>query len=262
MNPVESKILEAAKILRDAQANKKLCNPIREIIGADNIEAAYAIQNLNTNLKLESGAQIIGKKIGLTSKVVQEQFGIDEPDFGMLWNDTEVENGGSIAVNEILQPRAEAELAFILKQDLNSENLTSLDVLMSIEYVLSSIEIVGSRIKNWDIRIADTIADNASASHWVIGHQPRKIHQVDILNCKMSMTKNGELVSSGIGSNCLGSPINATLWLAKQMAKLGQPLKAGELILSGAVGPMVAISAGDTFHCSIEGLGDVSCSFE
>jgi len=135
------------------------------------------------------------------------------------------------------------------------------DVISAIDYALVSIEIVGSRIKNWDIKITDTIADNASASHWVIGHKPVKLESIDLLNCKMVMTNNEEIVSEGQGRNCLGSPINATLWLAQKLVAMGTPMRAGDLILTGALGPMVSAKAGDHFRVTIEGAGEVSVGF-
>lgn len=251
----------AAKRLRDAELKKEICEPVRDLIGADNVEAAYQVQQVNTNFRLGEGAKIIGHKIGLTAPVVQKQFGINQPDFGLLWHDREVLNGGEISVSELMQPRAEAEIAFVLGKDLNKKILTTVDVLDAVKYAVASIEIVGSRIRNWDIKIADTISDNASASHWVIGHKPVPLKDLDLINCKMQMTNNGKIVSEGMGKACLGSPINALLWLAKKMVKMKQPLKAGDLILSGAVGPMVAAVAGDNFEVTIEGLGSVSVSF-
>ncbi len=251
----------AAKLLRDAACDKVTCAPIRNIIGSTDLESAYAVQEINTAHRIAEGAGIVGSKIGLTSPVVQQQFGIAQPDFGMLFDDKEVWNGGEISVQEIMQPRAEAEIAFVLGKDLDSESITSVDVISAIEYALASIEIVGSRIEGWDIRITDTIADNASASHFVVGHKPVRLENLDLINCKMVMEKNGQMASEGIGSACLGSPINAMLWLAKTMARLGRPMRAGDLILTGALGPMVNVEAGDEFRAVIEGLGEVSVKF-
>lgn len=254
-------IQNAAKRLREAEILKEVCEPIRDLIGAGNVANAYDIQQINTNFRLKSGAKIIGHKIGLTAPVVQKQLGVDQPDFGLLWHDKEVLNGGEISMSELMQPRAEAEIAFVLGKDLDQEIITTVDILNAVEYAVASIEIVGSRIKNWDIKIADTIADNASASHWVIGHQPVKLENLDLINCKMQMTNHGKVVSEGTGKACLGSPINALLWLAQKMVAMKQPLKAGDLILSGAVGPMISAKAGDHFNVTIEGLGSVSVSF-
>lgn len=251
----------AAKRLREAEAKKVVCEPIRNLIGTNDVEKAYAVQEINTALRIANGARPIGSKIGLTNTAVQTQLGVDQPDFGILWDDKEVANGGEISVGELMQPKAEAELAFVLGKDLNGEKLTSVDIISSIDYALASIEIVGSRIKNWDIKITDTIADNASASHWVIGHKPVKLENVDLLNCKMVMKNKGKIVSEGIGKNCLGSPINAMVWLANKMVEMGRPMKAGDLILTGALGPMVNANAGDEFLVTIEGTGEVSVKF-
>lgn len=253
---------EYAQILRTAQDTKVTIPPLRNEIGVTDIDFAYAIQNVNTQFKVDSGLRIVGKKIGLTSLAVQKQLGVDQPDFGVLFHDMEVLNGLAINVNELIQPKAEAEIAFVLSEDLDIDNMTIIDVIDCIDYVLPAIEIVGSRIENWDIKITDTVADNASASHYVVGHNPKTLDEIDVVNCKMEMTLNGEVASMGHGALCLGSPLNATLWLAKKMVKMGQPLQAGELILSGAVGPMVNIKAGDSVVANFEGLGSVSVNFE
>lgn len=257
----ESTIIQAAKQLRQASESGQTCAPIRELIGMEDIEAAYAIQKINNQLRIDAGARIIGSKVGLTSLVVQQQFGVYQPDFGMLFHDKEVLNGGEISIKEILQPKVEAEVAFVLGKDLTEENLTSIDILSAIEYALVSIEIVGSRVEGWNIKITDTVADNASASHYVVGHRPMCLGALDLTGCKMQMTKNGVIASEGTGAACLGSPINAVLWLAQTMAKIGSPMRAGDLILSGAVGPMVGVAAGDHIEASIEGLGSVSVRF-
>ena len=251
----------AARRLREADLRKETCMPVRDLIGTKDLDAAYAVQRLNTQLKIDSGAKVVGHKIGLTAAVVQEQLGVDQPDFGLLWDDKEVSNGGSISVSELMQPKAEAEIAFVLGKNLDSEDFNQETLLDAIAYALASIEIVGSRVENWDIKITDTIADNASASHWVIGDQRVELKDLDLVNCKMTMKKNDEIVSEGQGRNCLGSPLNALEWLAKKMAGIGEPLKKGDLILTGALGPMVPINAGDHFEAGIEGMGAVNVTF-
>ncbi len=254
-------VTAAAQRLWEAAQSGQTCAPVRDLIGATSIEDAYAVQEINTARRLSQGARVVGSKIGLTSPSVQAQFGIAQPDFGMLWDDREVVNGGEISVADIMQPRAEAEIAFVLGKDLTAENPTTIDVLSAIDYALASIELVGSRIEGWDIRITDTIADNASASHWVVGHRPVKLENLDLINCKMVLEKNGVVASEGMGSACLGSPVNAMLWLAKTMARLGKPMRAGEVILTGALGPMLKVEAGDHFRAVIDGLGEVSARF-
>ncbi len=251
-----------AERLRKASESRVVIDPLRDEIGVTDLDFAYQIQNINTKLRIEAGAKIVGKKIGLTSKAVQSQLGVDQPDFGILFHDKEVLNGSSISLKDLMQPKVEAEVAFVLGDDLDGDGLTIVDLLASIDYALPAIEIVGSRIKNWDIKITDTIADNASASHYVLGHTPRTLDEFDVVACQMEMKKNGELVSQGTGADCLGSPLNATLWLANKMIELGEPLRAGELIFSGALGPMSNVQANDKISIKIEGLGHVSVSFD
>lgn len=253
---------EYAARLRKAAFDRVSIPPLRESIGVENIELAYAIQQSNTDYRVANGARIVGKKIGLTSIIVQKQIGVNQPDFGILFNDMEVLNGLSISMTELMQPKIEAEIAFVLSKDLDADNLTSVDIIDAVAYALPALEIVGSRISDWNIKITDTVADNASASHFVVGHSPKKLHQIDLTDIKMTMKRNGEVVSSGRGSDCFGSPINATLWLANTMKTMGQPLKKGEIIFTGALGSMVDVKEGDHFTAQFEGLGDVGLHFK
>jgi 2-keto-4-pentenoate hydratase len=237
------------------------CMPVRNLIGSENLEFAYEVQNQLTENRLSNGTRLVGRKIGLTSFAVQKQLGVDQPDYGMLFNDMEVMEGGLIPWSECMQPKAEAEIAFIMGKDLDHEKISISETLSAIEFAVPCIEIVGSRIKDWDIRITDTIADNASASHFVIGHTPKKLSDFDTVNCQMKMLKNGEVASEGNGKACMGSPINATWWLANKMFELGRPLKKGEIVLAGALGPMVAANAGDEFKAEFSDLGSVSVKF-
>lgn len=237
------------------------CSPIRNIIGDQDIEAAYEVQNGITDIRLDNGARIVGAKIGLTSEAVQKQFGISQPDYGLLFDDMPIEDGGEISVKKLMQPKAEAEIAFILRNEIDGENVTRAEIIDAIQSVVPAIEIVGSRIENWDISITDTIADNASASHYVLGStwiNADDLNQVDVEVCKMVLYKNGKKESDGIGSACMGSPLNAMEWLARKMIEVGSPLQEGDVILSGALGPMVPISMGDVLETRIEGLGSVS----
>lgn len=254
---MEQKANIAAEVLWNANEYKTVCQPVREIIGETDIELAYKVQEVNNHKRIEAGEKVVGKKIGLTSFAVQKQLGVDQPDYGMLFESTEVKNGGELAFSDLMQPKAEAEIAFVMKQDLDGE-VTMERLIASIDYAVASIEIVGSRVENWNIRITDTIADNASASHFVLGDQPKKLDALDLVGCKMTMTKNGEIASEGTGAACMDNPLNAALWLAQVMAKNGQPLRAGEVLLSGALGPMVNIASGDAITAVIEGLGEVS----
>lgn len=251
----------AAQRLREAEASGLPCAPVRDLIGETDLDAAYAAQHLNTQRRLAAGAGVAGRKIGLTNPAVQRQLGVDQPDYGTLFRDREVPHGGETPWNELMQPRVETEIAFVLGRDLPSADIGAADILGAIEFALVSIEIVGSRIANWDIRITDTIADNASASHFVLGHRPMRLHRLDLLQCAMIMEINGKQVSTGVGANCLGSPVNAALWLAKTMARHGVPLHAGDVLLTGALGPVAPVVPGDLVTAAIEGLGSVSVRF-
>ncbi len=252
----KEQIQAAALALYGAAASGTTIPPVRQLIGDKNIEAAYLVQEINVDRVISEGGKVVGKKIGLTSFAVQKQLGVDQPDYGILFDQTWVREG-KLSYSELVQPKAEAEIAFIMAEDLDGD--INLDRLIdSIDYASVAIEIVGSRVADWDIRITDTIADNASASHFILGDSKIKLDKVDLVNCKMQMTKNGEITSEGNGKACMDNPLNAALWLAKKMAEMGNPLKKGEILLSGALGPMVVIEQGDTFEVSIEGLGSVS----
>ncbi len=258
---ISQDVIEAAAArLREAQAQGLPCAPVRELIGETDIATAYAIQKVNNDLRVSEGAVVVGQKIGLTSLAVQKQLGVDQPDFGLLFADTQVSNGGSLPAASILQPKAEAEIAFVMKSDLTN-NITEDSVAAAVDYAVGAIEIVGSRVLNWDIRITDTVADNASASHFVLGDVRKSLHEVDLASIKMQLYKNGVLSSEGIGAACLGSPLKALTWLAQTFADLGTPLKAGDIVLSGALGPMCAGEAGDTFVAQIESFGEVTFTF-
>jgi 2-keto-4-pentenoate hydratase len=258
---IKNDIQRAADQFYAAMENKQAGEPVRPLIGTTDIAAAYQVQQINIDRRIEQGARIVGRKIGLTAKVVQDQLGVNEPDFGTLLNTMQVPNGGAVPYSELVQGKAEAEIAFVMAKDITGTQVSMEEVVAAIDYAVAAIEIVGSRILNWDIRITDTIADNASASHFVLGDIHIDPVQTDLTTCRMTMKKNGETVSEGIGAACLGSPLIALHWLAQKMLDMGVSLKAGDIVLSGALGPMVAISEGDTFWVEIIGVGTVSVSF-
>ena len=261
MSDHQVNIEKAAAAIYQSYSSGAPCNPIRDLLSEDDLDAAYQVQNINTEKWLSEGRRLVGRKIGLTSKAVQTQLGVDQPDYGMLFADMDVADGEEVDVGRVLQPKVEAEVAFVLSQDLDEEQLTTADMMSSIDYAVAAIEIVGSRIANWDIRILDTIADNASSGLFVLGHQPRKLSEFDPRLCGMIMERRGEPVSMGAGVACLGSPVTAALWLARIMAGVGRPLKKGDIILSGALGPMVPVEPGDVVEAKIEGLGSVRAAF-
>ena len=246
-----------AESLRQAESSRIPIMPLSNEIGPTNTELAYDIQNINTQIRINNGARVVGKKIGLTSFEVQKQLGVDQPDYGVLFHDREILNGQSVSYSELMQPKAEAEIAFVLQKTLDKVDMTIVDVMKAIDFAVPAIEIAGSRIADWKISLSDTIADNASASHYVLGSTPIALNDFDNVKCKMQMLVNGEQCSTGMGSACLGSPLNAVLWLANKMIEIGNPLRKDEVILSGALGRFVDIKAGDHVEATIEGLGYV-----
>jgi 2-keto-4-pentenoate hydratase len=224
-------------------------------------EAGYRVQKINTARWLAEGRRIVGRKIGLTSPAVQKQLGVDQPDFGVLFADMQYQNGEPIPWRRLQQPRAEAEIALVLDKDLTAEAPTHADIIAASAYAAPAIEIVGSRIANWDITIADTIADNASSGAFIVGVPATCPGSLDLSTCIMEMTRDGRVVSSGAGAACLGHPLNAAAWLARKQVELGTPLRAGDVILTGALGPMIAAAPGDLFEATISGLGKVCARF-
>ncbi|KAF1049988.1 2-keto-4-pentenoate hydratase [Xylophilus sp.] len=255
-------IRAAADELYEASRTGRFIAPLRERHAGLDARSAYAIQQLNTERRMAAGRRVVGCKIGLTSAAVQAQLGVDRPDFGRLFDDMAYGDAEPIPLAVLHQPKIEAEVAFVLGRDLGMRHPCHADALNAIDYVLPALEIVGSRIAGWDIGYADTVADNASSGVFVLGTTPRKLSQVDLRLCGMALTRFGEPVSVGAGAACLGNPVNALVWLARTMASLGQPLRAGDVVLSGALGPMVAVRPGDVFDLRINGLGRVQAFFE
>ncbi len=250
----------AAARLLDASSSGSPCAPLADLLTPGDVETAYAVQEINTRRWLAEGRVLAGRKIGLTSLAVQKQLGVDQPDYGMLFTDMAVPDGEAIPRHRLIQPKAEAEVAFILGRDLTSEHITVADVIRAVDYALPAIEVVDSRIRDWKITITDTVADNASSGLYVLGGPPRRLDGLDLHGCTMEMTC-GETVSTGAGAACLGHPLNAVLWLARVMARAGRPLKAGDTVLSGALGPMVPVTWGSVVEARIAGLGSVRAAF-
>jgi 2-keto-4-pentenoate hydratase len=250
-----------AKRLRQAAETGVAIPPIRDELASGGVAAAYAVQKANTDHYVAAGRRLVGRKIGLTSKSVQKQLGVDSPDFGMLFADMALYDGEEVTLGKVLQPKVEAEVAFVLERDLDRPDVTLADVISAVAYALPAVEIVGSRIAGWNIKLLDTIADNASSGLFVLGTQPRRLDGLDLRLCGMAMERRGEPVSFGAGAACLGNPLNAALWLARTMAQVGSPLKAGDIVMSGALGPMVSVAAGDVLDTRINGLGTVRAAF-
>lgn len=262
MTTRETKIVEAAARLRDAHARHSPCAPVRDLFEPNDLAAGYEIQDINTAYWCNEGRVVVGRKIGLTSRAVQMQLGVDQPDYGMLYADMCFADGEPIPGGRLLQPKAEGEIAFRIGRDLDHEALTIDRVISSIEYAVAAIEVVGSRIADWNIRFLDTVADNASSGVYVLGTEVRQLGSFDPWLCGMVLEKMGEPVSTGAGAACLGNPFTATLWLARKMVEVGRPLRAGDLVLSGALGPLVSVAAGDSLELRISGLGSVRTMLE
>jgi 2-keto-4-pentenoate hydratase len=247
--------------LQEAEASRRSIDPIAGDIGSGRIDVAYAVQTEVTRRGIESGRRLVGRKIGLTSKAVQQQLGVDQPDYGALFADMEIVTGGQIEVAQLIQPRVEAELALVLESDLSSEDVTLGELMRATAYAVPALEVVDSRIRDWKITILDTVADNGSSARYVLGASPRRLTDVDLESCGMTMMKNGTIVSVGCGAACLGHPLRAALWLARTMAKAGQPLRSGDVVLTGALGPVSPVSAGEFCEARISGFSPVSVSF-
>jgi len=258
----EAKIQEAADRIWQAWESGVPGAPVRDLLDAGDVAAAYAVQEINTKRWLGGEERVLsGRKIGLTSLAVQRQLGVDQPDYGMLFADMEVMDGEEIAWSRVQQPRIEAEVAYVIAAPLTGGHITMVQLMASIGYVVPALEIVGSRVAGWDIKITDTIADNASSGLYVLGQVPKRLGDFDPRLCGMVMTRNNQPVSVGAGAACMGSPLNASLWLARTMARAGRPLGPGDVILSGALGPFVAANPGDVFEARINGLGSVRAAF-
>ncbi|GGO08061.1 2-keto-4-pentenoate hydratase [Micromonospora parathelypteridis] len=259
---MEPDIEAANRELADARNTGKPCPPLRgRLLPEGDVESAYRVQQLQARAWQGRGERRVGAKIGLTSRSVQETFGVFQPDFGMLTDAMAVGDGVEVAIDRLLQPRVEAEIAFVLDKDLPDPQITTVDLIGAVDYVLPAIEIVDSRIAAWDISIVDTVADNASSGLYVLGTTPRRLADIDLRLCGMVLEHAGEPVSVGAGAACLGNPLHAVQWLAGTLARAGDPLRAGDVVLSGALGPMVPVTPGAAYEARISGLGSVRTCF-
>lgn len=254
-------ITQLGDALYEAFVERRTIAPLTEQVPDITLEDAYKIQERYIERRLQAGETIVGKKIGVTSKAVQEFLGVYQPDFGQLTSDMVYENGAAIDLGDLIQPKAEAELAFVLKEDLNGPGITAMDVIRATDYVVPCFEIVDSRITDWKIKIQDTVADNASCGVYVLGDVKGDPRKLDLTLAGMVLEKNGELYSTGVGAAVQGSPVNAVAWLANTLGELGIPFKAGEVILSGSQSQLVPVTGGDELVCTVGGLGTCSIKF-
>lgn len=253
MTPIHQ---ELAARLRGAYGGPPVA-PLRDGLDPVDVDGAYAVQLINTAAWQSEGRRIVGRKIGLTAASVQKQLGVDQPDFGVLFDDMLLEDGAELGPHRLLQGRVEAEVALVLARDLTLPRTGFLDVLSACAYALPALEIVDSRIEGWKITFADTVADNASSAFFVLGREPRQLAGLDLRTCGMVMDIDGRAVSMGVGAACLGHPLEAAAWLARTMVARAEPLRAGDVVMTGALGPMVALTEGAQVRASIGGLGTV-----
>lgn len=248
--------------LHEALVTRKTVAPLTSRHPDITMDQAYRIQQHMVGRRLTQGDKVVGKKIGVTSKAVQQMLGVPQPDFGYLLSSMIADQVNSVDFDSLIQPKAEGEIAFVLKRDLCGPHVTNADVLAATEGVMACFEIVDSRIENWKIKIEDTIADNASCGVFVVGSKLIDPRKVDLNLCGMVLEQNGELVATGAGAAALGSPVNAVAWLANMLGKYEISLKAGDIILSGSLAAMIPVKRGDRFRMEIGGIGDCSVRFE
>jgi 2-keto-4-pentenoate hydratase len=285
--PLDGDAAKALEMLVAARASGQPCPPVRGLLPDSDIDAAYAVQASWVADQIAAGARVVGRKIGLTNPVVQAQFGVDRPDFGVLFESMACAPGSPIDGARTLQPKIEAEIAFVLAEDLTGAMIGPAEVAAATAYVVAALEIVDSRIAGWDIGIVDTIADNGSSGLFVLGDRRQELGRLDLAECAMTLRRvasggaggaggsdgsrrvapggaggsGGEVVSTGTGASILGDPLAAVAWLAAAVRDHGRPLRAGEVVLSGSLGPMVPVAPGDAFHAEISGIGQVSALF-
>lgn len=257
----EDKIQHYGDALYEAWRARRTIAPLLEQEPDITLADAYRIQLRYIERRVAAGETIVGKKIGVTSKPVQDFLGVFQPDFGQLTSGMVYQEGDTIDLGSLIQPKAEAELAFVLKEDLQGPGITAMDVIRATDYVTPCFEIVDSRITDWKIKIQDTVADNASCGVYVLGKAKGDPRKLDITLAGMVLEKNGEIFSTGVGAAVQGSPANAVAWLANTLGELGIPFKAGEVILSGSQSALVPVVDGDELVCTVGGLGSCRVKF-
>jgi 2-keto-4-pentenoate hydratase len=268
----DSAVAQAAERLTLAVRTGVPTAPVRDVLGSTDVALAYRVQNALTAARKAAGARVVGRKVGLTSPAVQLQLGVDQPDFGVLFDEMLVPNGGEVDSGRLIAPKAEAEVAFVLSVDMDGfaaglspdTPISATDrsaAAAAIDYAVAALEIVDSRVAGWDITITDTVADNASSALYVLGDNRIPLSAFAPAEVIMNLDKNRSPASSGNGAACLGDPLNALVWLARTAASLGAPLRAGDVILSGALGAMVTAEPGTEITAELSTLGRVSVTF-
>lgn len=251
-----------AERLHQAEVSRKPIEPIAKSGSNFGLEDAYKVQWLNAARSVKAGARVVGYKIGLTSREAQKHFGLTHPDYGHLFPSMWVPEDGEIEVTELIQPKIEGEIAFVLGKDLKGPGITVVDAMNAVDYALASMEIVDSRIVNWKISAADTIADNGSSARYVLAGVPCRVRDVDLSTKGMALSKNGDVCVTGSGAAVMGNPLNALAFLANELGKQDKAILAGEVVLSGSLSGMLDVAAGDFFTCEIGGMGRCTVRFK
>jgi 2-keto-4-pentenoate hydratase len=268
----DNAVAQAAERLTLAARTGVPTSPVRDVLGSTDVALAYQVQNAITAARKAAGALVVGRKVGLTSTAVQRQLGVDQPDFGVLFDDMLVPSGAEVDSGRLIAPKAEAEIAFVLSADMDGfaaglspdAPVSAADraaAAAAVDYAVAALEIVDSRVAGWDITITDTVADNASSALYVLGDKRVPLGEFAPAEVIMNLEKNGAPASSGNGAACLGDPLNALTWLARTAASLGAPLRAGDVVLSGALGAMVTAEPGTEITAELSTLGRVSVTF-
>jgi 2-keto-4-pentenoate hydratase len=258
----EQTIESISRDLYTAERDRRTLRPITETHPEIDIDTAYKIQLGLIQLKDADGEKIVGKKIGLTSNAMQKMLNVDQPDYGHIFDSMVLQDGVVFRVAELIQPKIEPEIAFILDREIKGPGVTPMQVLAATRFVVPALEIIDSRIEGWRIKLCDTIADNASSARVVLGSSPKRVDERDLKLVGMILEKNGDIVQTGAGGAVLGHPAVAVAWLANAVGRFGVSLNAGDIIMPGALCGAVDVGAGDLLRASFDGLGTVSVRFE
>lgn len=259
--PDEATVKALGRELYEAERAREARPPLTDEYDGLEVAAAYAIQEAYADLRLAEGAHLVGRKIGCTSEAIQELFDIDTPDFGQIFDDMVVPDGGTIRMDELIAPMVEPEIAFMLDRELAGPGVTPEDVLGATREIVPCLEIIDSRIADWRIRFVDTVADNGSSSRCVLGTTPRALDGLDLAGERVTLLRDGEKIASATGEAVLGHPAASVAWLANALGELGRVLAAGEWVLSGSMTTASRAASGERYEAVFETLGQVSCRF-
>jgi len=257
----QEQIHQEARQLYQAEKDKRTLRPFTERYPQITPDESYRIQLALIEMKKADGAKVVGKKIGLTSKAMQKMLNVDQPDYGHILDHMVLQDAATFSVAELIQPKIEPEIAFILDRELKGPGVTPIAVLAATRFVVPALEIIDSRIENWKIKLCDTIADNASSARVVLGNSPKRVDEFDLKLVGMVLEKNGAIVQTGAGGAVLGHPAVAVAWLANAVGQFGVSLEAGEIVMPGALCAATDVRAGDLLQASYSGLGSVSVRF-